>query len=374
MSRVLRLSRGRISPTITLTADDATVSVNAAGAVAINLAIARSGYTGDVFLAVAGLPAGVTGSFSDSTITDAETSSVLTLSASGGAASATDVAFTITATGTGVSNSVVNGLCTVIASGAYTPVAYEDFTSYANTAALVSAVTNGSSLYSSDDIDGNLVELDTTVTFEGHPTMRYNLPGGGASPPQVTGLFPATLNCWVRVRIRFGPGFTTNADPTNSIPGNSTQSKAYKLLFLAYSSASGRSGIEFTNTDDYVSYLGTTISSTNYGASATPTWVKATRGEWSSGEWFDYIMYQEATPTTARFRWWIKQTNSASAPTLIQDTGTYASPITWPSATKLLLGRNYNRTRLGSESFYMNWGSWEIVDGSIYSDPFGVTP
>ena len=111
-----------VSQSITLLADDATVSVTQGSSVGITLTLSRTNFTGAVSLAVSGLPTGVTGSFSDSTLTGAETTSTLTLTASGSASVVTGDAFTIDATGTGVSSSVAGTVDVVAApSGDPTP-------------------------------------------------------------------------------------------------------------------------------------------------------------------------------------------------------------------------------------------------------------
>jgi hypothetical protein len=71
------------------------------------------GYTADVALAVAGLPTGVTGSFSDATLTGGELTSTLTLTATGVAPVVISDPFTVTASGAGVTSSVLSMTVTV---------------------------------------------------------------------------------------------------------------------------------------------------------------------------------------------------------------------------------------------------------------------
>lgn len=110
-----------VSQSITLLADDATVSVTQSSSVNIVLTLSRTNFTGSVLLAVSGLPSGVTGSFSDSTLTGAETTSTLTLTASGSAGVVTGDAFTITASGSGVSDATVAGTVDVVAGSVPSP-------------------------------------------------------------------------------------------------------------------------------------------------------------------------------------------------------------------------------------------------------------
>ncbi|UOF79623.1 hypothetical protein [Caudoviricetes sp.] len=103
---------GTPAAAITLSADDATVTVAAGSTVDITLTLGRTAYAGSVSLSVSGLPSDVTSAFSDATLTGSESASVLTLTVDSAAAPVTADAFTITATGTGVS-ATVDGTCTV---------------------------------------------------------------------------------------------------------------------------------------------------------------------------------------------------------------------------------------------------------------------
>ena len=101
---------------ITLSATGSSVSVVQGNINTIAVSLSRTGFTGTVSLAVAGLPTGVTGSFSPATLTGATLTSTLTLTAALSAPTITSDAFTITASGSGVSDSVVDYVVTVTAS------------------------------------------------------------------------------------------------------------------------------------------------------------------------------------------------------------------------------------------------------------------
>jgi len=360
MSRALRLARGRITPAISLSADDATITVVDGGSsVVINLTIGRTNYTGNITLVVLGLPSGVTGTFSDSTITGAETSSVLTVSASG-ASAVTNSAFTITASGFGVTDATVAGTCTVTVG--YTAHQSDDFSTYADSAALRTAVVTAPK-YWSDAVNTSLLTLDTTNTFNGHNTMRYEINASGY--PQVRGKFTAIGKCWLRIIIRFEPGFTTDGTGT---PGSS----AYKMFFVQNNGVNQRSGVEYTNGPSLISYLGGEKSTSPTGGGFTSPLNASVTSEWSDGEWYEYILYSEkqtGTPTNARFRWWRKKVSDPSY-TLMQSTSFISAATAYPDMDRCLLGENYNRNR--ATSYYINWASWEIVDGDVYSDPWGV--
>jgi hypothetical protein len=73
-----------------------------------------SGYSGTVNISVSGLPSGVTGAFSNSTLTGATLTTVLTLTADPAATLITDKVYSVTASGSGVSDAVIGDLLDVI--------------------------------------------------------------------------------------------------------------------------------------------------------------------------------------------------------------------------------------------------------------------
>lgn len=460
--------------TITLVATPLNASLVQDTSTTVDVALSRSNFTGDVTLAVTGLPSGLSGAFSVNPMTNSDTLSVLTITDDTTAATVTADSYTITGTGSGISATTAGA--TTVTVTASTPPSYvaqqfEDFTSYGNTAALVNAVTNGSALYQSDDINGSTVVLDTVETYNGHPTMRYDFAAGGSSTSQITGKVNPTLGkCWARVAMKFEPGFTTTgilngflaaqgtgtcaisesggvytatfsqsqsglvgngiklANPTvitaanesdtvnswqvvsgsgtswivtkvnpstadtlsariwrqtyaNNPSGYST-SNAYKMLFLAFTGTNGRSGIELTNTDDYLSYIGgdsAVFSPSSAAFARNPVGgglYKNIVDEWTTDEWYEVVIYHERiSSTSGRFRWWQRKEGDA-AWTLCQQTNGGA-PLDVASGTiavvnKILLGRNYNQRRGPSQAYSLWWGEWEIVDGSTYTDPWGV--
>lgn len=86
------------------------------------------GYTGTVTPSVTGLPSGVTGSWSDSSLTGADTTTVLTLTADIAASLVTADAFTITCSGSGVTDATAAATVTVEAAGSVAPFFEESFT------------------------------------------------------------------------------------------------------------------------------------------------------------------------------------------------------------------------------------------------------
>ena len=79
----------------------------------------NGGYTGTVTPSVSGLPTGVTGSWSDSSLTGADATTVLTLTAAADAPTVTTDAFTITCSGSGVSDATAAATVTVQVSAGF---------------------------------------------------------------------------------------------------------------------------------------------------------------------------------------------------------------------------------------------------------------
>lgn len=88
--------------TLSLTIPSPAASVTVGASASVSLTIARGGsFTGNVSLAVSGLPAGVAGTFSPSSLDPTQSSAVLNLSAATNAVAGTST-LTVTATGNGV--------------------------------------------------------------------------------------------------------------------------------------------------------------------------------------------------------------------------------------------------------------------------------
>jgi hypothetical protein len=346
---------------------------------------------------------------------------------------------------------------------AFEAYASDDFTSYADTAALRTAVGNGTT-YRSDVENPTLVTLDTSVTFEGHNTMRYDFPEDSPATPQVAPIVSPVLdNVWFRVRIKFVSGFNTtgvyngftsgvqgttvsiasgvatftgdpglatgaffqtaSADSGSTFPNTTSDvdawevtggsgttrnvtkvnavtsdtitsrswrtvesankagyssSNAYKFLFVGYNSADGRSGIEYTYTDEYVSFVGFTRSGNVIFAelpnqNGTPGLSLPVVNEWTDGEWYEYVThYDLPAPDQGRYRWWYRKVGDPAYTYMQGDSLTSPAGELWPSVNRVMIGLNYNQKRAVGQSYSLWVGDWTIVDGDSYSDPFDV--
>jgi len=223
------------------------------------------------------------------------------------------------------------------------------------------------SLYG-DGHDAQLAELDQSVRYNGHSTLKYNAPGGVSTIPGLWVTLPHPLSTmWLRAKIRFSPGFTTTGVLTNS-------SNAYKLLGWGYANSYGSGRVEITNTSQYQLYYSTLVSGTNT-LSSTPNQFGmggSVTTEWSDGGWYDYIVeYQTTSPTTSIARLWIAK--DGSTPVLrTTSTSTSLSGYTMAQIGYVMLGLNFNQVRAASQSEALWYGQWEVVDGVQHPNPFGL--
>jgi len=253
---------------------------------------------------------------------------------------------------------------------------YDDFTKYQSTSDLlanISTIAGGPGDYHtvlySDGHNANLVQLDQTVLYDGHATMKYNQPGGTDATPGLWPWFPngKTLGTmWLRAKIRMSPGFTTTGVLTNS-------ANAYKLLGFGWgNNLNGRGGVAVTNTTQYQVYwqantsTGTPTTGMDFAIGGNVA------SEWSDGGWYDYILeYHITSPTTAVTRFWMAK--DGQAPVLrATSTSSAVAGYTLPRVGSVQLGLNFNQVRAPNQTQAVWYGQWEVVDGDQHADPFHV--
>lgn len=209
MSRLARyIRRGSpipAAPSIALALASSASSVTQGSTTTNTVTLTRVNFAGDVALAASGLPAGVTASFSNTTLSGGTLTSVVTFTASGSATIVALDAYTITATSAGPSASV-NGLLTVVSSNP-APTWMDDFTGYADTPAL-QAVLNANTVYRNDSIDTAYCAIDEAVQYEGHHTLRYDFTAPQHTPQLVKSV-PTTTEGWLQIPIRWANAWAT---------------------------------------------------------------------------------------------------------------------------------------------------------------------
>jgi len=250
-------------------------------------------------------------------------------------------------------------------------VTSDDFTKYASTADLLHNITSNAggtgdphtSLYS-DGGNASLVELDNTVRYNGHATMKYNQPGGVDLTPQLYAYFSGLSHIWYRVKVRFSPGFTTTGTLTNS-------ANAYKLISWGWSGADGSGRIEITNTSQYELYENVQSGPSLAGGGAYLA-AGTVSTEWTDGGWYDYIVEVDHTQPNGVIRLW--RAKDGQTPVYQGQTqekmnnGSLMPPI-----THISVGLNFNQIRAAGQNQALWWGEWEVVDGAQHANPFGVS-
>lgn len=247
----------------------------------------------------------------------------------------------------------------------------DDFSKYASTADLQNNISVGAggsgsaqtALYS-DGLNASLAELDNTVRYNGHATMKYNQPGGIEQTPQLHVYFPGTSHIWYRVKVRFSPGFTTTGVLTNS-------ANAYKLISWGWSGPDGSGRIEITNTSQYELYENVQTGPSLIGGGSYLT-AGTISTEWSDGGWYTYIVEVDHSKPTGVIRLWRAKDGQQPA-YQGQEVEAMSNGTLMPPLTNIAVGLNFNQVRAVGQTQAIWWGQWEVVDGSQHTNPFGVS-
>ena len=214
-----------------------------------------------------------------------------------------------------------------------------------------------------DETLGRVVRMTQPEQYPGAPnkvprtfylTIRFNEP---------------LDNVWVRFRVRFSPGF----DLRGSFPPKANP--AYKLFFLLFEGAGGRTGIEFANSGQYIyTNLQGGFQRDREETFGTHKWGGRVEGEFTDGQWYEFIVHREVTgPNTYVNRFYrrrlTEKTNIVNLTwnfwgiSTVGEPGQRAKP-----AGAICLGANKNRSNDKTQHVY--WGPWEVVDGPKYPNPF----
>lgn len=197
--------------------------------------------------------------------------------------------------------------------------------------------------------------------------------GIGSAPRLATKLPQPLENVWLRVRVKWTPGWTTKApDP----PGHAN---AYKMLFWLWEGCEGRGQIEISNTTQYILECGWKRPGEKIALEKKPLPGSQNFGhvttEWTDGEWYEFVIHFEKTSeTSARQRWWRRRLTEKG---VIADnawvfTGIEIRADRVPRVRAVELGANKNKNN--PETMHLAWGPWEVQDGSRVADPFGLEP
>ena len=186
--------------------------------------------------------------------------------------------------------------------------------------------------------------------------------------------FPGISRAWYRFTMKFQPGFT------NDGPGDKAPS--WKVMF-----GGAQRNYEFLGADPVWGYVTMDATRPGYGGSDSllPNSDRnhgISSTEYTDGEWWEFIVYEERVSSTHyRVRRWRRQlttngvitgpTSSARWARLFGSEVTGASVPANDSNT-IRLGINRNRFMFPGKQQHWFWGPWEVIDGDVVADPYGI--
>lgn len=234
----------------------------------------------------------------------------------------------------------------------------------ARISANVGGTGTGNVIYT-DGPNAGLAVVDTVVKYNGHNTIGYLQPAGKNGIPEMWVGIQPLKHVWVRLKIRYSPGWTTRGTLTNS-------SNAYKMFGWGFAGYDGSGRIEITNTTQYQFYFGVIDRSNAVIVPQIFTFPGNITDEWTKGEWNDYVIdLDHSRADTVVDRLWMAK--DGQTPVLKATLkSAVAAGKAMPLVNAINLGMNFNQQRDGLPAQQLNYGQWEVVDGSLYSNPFKV--
>lgn len=258
--------------------------------------------------------------------------------------------------------------------GNYTVVVGDNWT-YSSDAQLMAAnLFNWGASGVAGPID-NYVDLVNDATFGQVVRITQPLDSTEGFSPQMHKVLPVPLDkVWWRFRIRFSVGWTAVGS------GGVSTGNAYKVahMYMPGGGAAGRTRVDIENTTQI--NFGFGFPGRSYTQTAqSGNWSGTVNTEFTDGQWYEFIFYHEKLGvTTGRTRWWRRKLTQGG--TIVDNPFFFAqidatgatSADTFPQIREIAQGINKNRSN--DQTQYIYWGPWEVVDGSIYPNPFGVGP
>jgi hypothetical protein len=262
-----------------------------------------------------------------------------------------------------------------------------DFTEYADTTALladVSSIIGGTGDYHTVKYnDGNpgsgpYMSIDDTVLYNGHPTMKFAFDPANGGHPQVYSAFQqwggtvTMRHFWYRLRLRFSDGFHTSGPNVNA-------SGAYKLFGWGLYGCDGSGRVELTGAYDGIPSYEIYDSAKHFDQSDfVPTthpdvYCGSITDEWTGPTpWMDYIVEHKTNDDnkSSRIKFW--RAKDGNTPVLAGTATTATSgDQDFPEAYLVALAMNFNQPVTSDMAVW--YGAWEVVDGSVHSNPFGLS-
>ena len=328
-----RRGTAAVGDSISVSASTSSSSVTQGSTTTVTFTLTRNGaFTGTVTPTAAGLPSGVSASFSPTTFGAGVTSMTMTLTATGGAGLVTDDAYTVTFAGSGVSSVVYNGTVSVTSSGA-SPALTEDFSTYSSTS---NFLADPRSIYwLSEDIQTGQMTLDTGVAYSGlTQSIRYDYPSGTGTDYTVSRMLRipggTVQELWTEVAVKFSSGFTVYGNGQGVGP-------ALKLLHTEVNGVAGRFGLAIEY--DRVSAEGPNDDYSNLYLTSTGAATTLQNASWH------ILRHYVRLGTTDFHQYWMDGVSLGSA------SGTTAATNLWGVA----LARNLNMQPASPQSMYLGY-------------------
>lgn len=379
---------------ISIAPDDDTVSIQQGQSADITYTLTRAGaYTADVPLAVTGLPSGVTASYPDGqTYQGSEQTKRVRLTVDIAASTVTNDAFTTTAAGDGgsVTDATDSGTVTVTAapSAGGTPDIFEDWSDYANEAALDADKSTssgaGKKYVTVTGVGNGSLSFDASVTFNGHKTLRGRIWPSSTTKPLVEAWHSSAASCWVRRVVRWSPGFS------NVINNGYTGGKSHKQTNYALAGVQGRVLGTIANATNNVPGGQTNSGDLAYEvhhktgspsavylyAKLRDVYLSASDAMYTTGDWYEEIVHTlRVDAQTTKVRVWFNKVGATRTLlcTLVSADGDYPAGS---GVGSLKFFDTFNALDGGApatgvdQSFYL--GEWEVYDDSGADDPYGL--
>lgn len=374
---------------ISIAPDNDIVSVTQGTAVDVAYTLTRVGaYAADVTLAITGLPTGVTVSYPNgATYSGSDQVKVARLSADISAPTVTTDAYTATAAGAGVTDATDNGTVTVTAASTPstpTPLYYDGFDTYANSAALYADVGTLAAGKRYNAIAGTGIgatSLDTSVTYKGNPTVRGRFWSSSGTTPGITANGTRLTTMWWRWSQRWDPGFSL--DFKNGYTGgkahkmsNASFNGLYGRVLHAWTNGVGTPGATSGNDGDF-QLEG--MSKTGANTFVSPTIIRATTDGYNmfhDGEWYEVITYFNITGANSyELHSWMQRdglTPVRRCSIRIEDLDQGVTT----GLTPFRIMDTFNNLAAGpppsgvDQSTYI--GDWQIWNGTVDADPLGI--
>ena len=215
----------------------------------------------------------------------------------------------------------------------------------------------------------SFVDLVNDPTFG--QVVRLTQPAGSTASPRLSKNLPSPRDrVWYRWKMKFSPGWTT--------AGTGTGASTYGLAEWRWSSHVGQGTLSFQSSAYSIAFSvreRTTLAYVRYTETPLSTALNfgAVNSEWSSGEWWEYVVYYERTSaTTARQHFWRRPltVSGAVAPGPWIYYGFALSGGNTPNVASIVLGMTKSKGTVTTQYIYL--GPWEVVDGAVFPNPFGM--